>query len=132
VLDASLDWRFRNNPLVTDSPYIRFYAGAPLQTDDGYNIGTICVIDREPRDEFSEKDRNNLKDFAKVVMRELELWTDTLRLRVRNKMQESIAEFSKFCLEIELANINNEENRINSNTGKIGDPIMKQCFNMSV
>ncbi|RIA87178.1 hypothetical protein C1645_726702 [Glomus cerebriforme] len=131
VLDAKKDWRFRNNPLVTDNPYIRFYAGAPLRTDDGYNIGTICVIDREPRDHFSDKDRENLKDFAKVVMRELELWTDTLRLRVRNKMQESIAEFSKFCLEIQLAN-NNEENRINSNTGTIGDPIMKQCFNMAV
>jgi signal transduction histidine kinase len=130
VLDAKKDWRFRNNPLVTDSPFIRFYAGAPLQTDDGYNIGTICVIDREPRDSFSKKDRENLKDYAKVVMRELELWTDTLRLRVRNKMQESIAEFSKFCLEIQLANnSNNDENKLKPT---IGDPIMKQCFNMAV
>ncbi|GBB86465.1 hypothetical protein RclHR1_01290009 [Rhizophagus clarus] len=130
VLDATKDWRFRNNPLVTDSPFIRFYAGAPLQTEDGYNIGTICVIDREPRDSFSKKDRESLKEFAKVVMRELELWTDTLRLRVRNKMQESIAEFSKFCLEIQLANnSNNEENKIKSTTC---DPIMKQCFNMAV
>ncbi|CAG8627062.1 6988_t:CDS:2, partial [Rhizophagus irregularis] len=98
VLDATKDWRFCNNPLVTDAPFIRFYAGAPLRTDDGYNIGTICVIDREPRDSFSKKDRENLKEYARVVMRELELWIDTLRLRVRNKMQESIAEFKMPCL----------------------------------
>ncbi|CAB4395335.1 unnamed protein product [Rhizophagus irregularis] len=131
VLDATKDWRFCNNPLVTDAPFIRFYAGAPLRTDDGYNIGTICVIDREPRDSFSKKDRENLKEYARVVMRELELWTDTLRLRVRNKMQESIAEFSKFCLEIQLAN-NNSNNDENKKKSTICDPIMKQCFNMAV
>ncbi|POG59839.1 hypothetical protein GLOIN_2v1884739 [Rhizophagus irregularis DAOM 181602=DAOM 197198] len=44
-----------------------------------------------------------------VFMRELELWTDTLHLRVRNKIQESIVEFSKFCLEIQLANNSNPQ-----------------------
>ncbi|GBC18096.2 Tco6 SGD histidine kinase sensor protein [Rhizophagus irregularis DAOM 181602=DAOM 197198] len=47
-----------------------FYAGVPLRTDDD---STICVIDREPRDSFSKKDRESLKEFAKVVVRELEL-----------------------------------------------------------
>ncbi|CAG8509817.1 21766_t:CDS:2 [Rhizophagus irregularis] len=62
-----------------------------LRTDDG---GTICVIDREPRDNFSKKDRGSLKEFAK------------------NETEESIAEFSKFCLEIQLANnSNNKENK---------------------
>ncbi|CAI2172154.1 11297_t:CDS:2 [Funneliformis geosporum] len=130
VPDTQLDWRFHKNPLVTDSPFIRFYAGAPLQTEDGHNIGTICLIDDKPRDDFTEKDCEILKDFAKVVMRELELWVDTLRLRVRNEMQQSIAEFSKFCLEIQLTN--NEENGLSSNTGIVGDPIMKRCFNMAV
>ncbi|PKC05050.1 hypothetical protein RhiirA5_421431 [Rhizophagus irregularis] len=73
-----------------------------------------------------------LKEVAKVFTRELELWTDTLHLRVRNKIQESIVEFSKFCLEIQLANnsSNNDENKIVKST--IGDPIMKQYFNMAV
>ncbi|MBN9409940.1 MAG: GAF domain-containing protein [Burkholderiales bacterium] len=50
VRDAQLDPRFRNNPMVTGSPHIRFYAGAPLVTATGEAIGSLCVIDSKPRD----------------------------------------------------------------------------------
>nr|CAG8515713.1 6615_t:CDS:10 [Entrophospora candida] len=130
VPDALLDWRFKNNPLVVDAPHIRFYAGAPLRTNDGYNIGTVCVIDTKPCYSFDEKDCETLRDFAKVVMRELELWADRLRLRVRNKMQESIAKFGKYCLEIQLAHKESSNNIIEHD--EQGDPIMKHCFQKAV
>ena len=49
VPDARLDARFADNPLVTSEPHIRFYAGAPLQLPGGYNVGKLCLLDREPR-----------------------------------------------------------------------------------
>ncbi len=63
---------FRSNPLVTGEPHIRFYAGVPLKTPDGYNIGTLCAIDQEPR-ELTEVEVNLLRDLARLVVDELEL-----------------------------------------------------------
>lgn len=72
VLDAPQDLRFRNTPLVTGEPFIRFYAGAPLQTPEGYNIGSICLIDTAPHSEFAEEARATLMDLAGMVVNELE------------------------------------------------------------
>ncbi|CAG8529399.1 16894_t:CDS:2 [Acaulospora colombiana] len=136
VCDALKDWRFKKNPLVTNSPFVRFYAGAPLRTKDGHNVGTLCLIDSKPRCDFSESDRKQLRDFAMVVMRELELWADRLRLGVRNKMQKSIAEFSKFCLETQLAHENNASKRKESawvgGRSSDCDPVMQQYFDKAV
>ncbi|KAF8656850.1 hypothetical protein AX16_002397 [Volvariella volvacea WC 439] len=101
VLDARLDWRFANNPLVTGPPHIHFYAGAPLRTQDGYNIGTLAVIDTVARDEFSPRQRHTLKEFAAIAMREMELWRDKIQLRIRDRIQNSMEQFSRECLEID-------------------------------
>lgn len=72
VQDAASDPRFRDNPLVTGEPHIRFYCGVPLVTPDGYKLGTICTIDNKPRD-VSEEQVSGLRDLAKIVIQELEL-----------------------------------------------------------
>jgi len=72
VPDALEDPRFRANPLVTDPPHIRFYAGAPLRSPEGHNLGTLCVIDRQPR-QPSELQLRQLSLLSQLVMREIEL-----------------------------------------------------------
>ncbi|NKB47900.1 MAG: GAF domain-containing protein [Alphaproteobacteria bacterium] len=72
ITDALDDPRFRENPLVTGPPYIRFYIGVPLRTPDGHNIGTLCAIDQQPR-ELSDDDIHILRDLAGLVMDALEL-----------------------------------------------------------
>jgi len=72
VADAAKDPRTLANPLVAGDFGLRFYAGAPLTTHDGHNLGTLCVIDREPR-EVTPEETKLLSDLAAVVMEELEL-----------------------------------------------------------
>jgi len=72
IPDAKSDERFANNPLVTGDPFIRFYAGAPLISSDGFALGTLCVIDRTPR-LLNEEETLFLKDVAVVVVRAMEL-----------------------------------------------------------
>ncbi len=71
VEDASTDPRFADNPLVTGDMHIRFYAGAPLVTADGYAIGTVCVVDTKPRQVDAEK-LESLRFLAQQVIATIE------------------------------------------------------------
>lgn len=75
VPDALADPRFNTNPLVLEPPHIRFYAGAPLRSLEGHNLGTLCVIDHRPR-QLSERQVRQLDHLAALAMRELE-WHHT-------------------------------------------------------
>ena len=72
VNDALSDRRFADNPLVLANPNIRFYAGCPLTALNGSKLGTMCLIDREPKG-FTKNDRDILKDLASMVEREIDL-----------------------------------------------------------
>jgi GAF domain-containing protein len=72
VRDAQTDARFVDNPLVTGAPHIRFYAGVPLRDPDGHNLGSLCVIDRQPR-ELSPEKMKVLEALARQAMTLFEL-----------------------------------------------------------
>jgi PAS domain S-box-containing protein len=72
VSDALADRRFSDNVLVTEEPRIRFYAGAPLVTEQGYSLGTLCVLDRVPRT-LSSDQKNALKSLSRLVVAQMEL-----------------------------------------------------------
>lgn len=71
VPDAKADERFRENPLVVGEPFVRFYAGAPLLSPDGHALGTLCVIDHQPR-ELSPGVAEALQALARLVVMQLE------------------------------------------------------------
>lgn len=101
VLDTLRDWRFAGNPLVIGDPHIRFYAGTPLRTSDGHNLGSLCIIDDVPWTDFNPRLRHTLREFGRVVMREMELIRDTIHLRTQDRMQHSIESFTRECIEME-------------------------------
>jgi len=85
VPNALLDERFKNNPLVVNYPHIRFYAGAPLTTPDGYQLGSLCVIDNQIRETITDKQRGILQDLAAMVVEEMELYRAENKARLANE-----------------------------------------------
>src|SRR5687768_8677091 len=83
LLDASADPRSLANPLVAGDFGLRFYAGVPLRTSDGFNLGTLCVIDKEPRP-IDQDQIDDLTDLASLVVDQLEL-----RLAARTAIEQA-------------------------------------------
>ncbi|UUC44922.1 ATP-binding protein [Flavobacterium cerinum] len=103
INDTFLNDRFKDDPNVTGGFKIRFYAGIPLTTPDGYNIGTICAIDHVTK-ELNENQRNALSIVAKHVINQLELTTKNLELAAQKK----IAERAVLAKDSFLANMSHE------------------------
>ncbi len=101
IPDASRDERFCNNPFVKGEPHIRFYAGAPIITQDGYALGTLCVIDHVPR-ELTADQKNALSALERQVSAQLELRRNLEELRVALEGIETLSALIPFCSTCEL------------------------------
>ncbi|GAA3752933.1 sensor domain-containing diguanylate cyclase [Terriglobus aquaticus] len=97
VPDTLQDERFRDLPAVQGKPFLRSYAGVPLRTPDGYNIGSLCALDTQPRS-FEPSQIEVLKNFAGLVVEELEL----RRIAQVDSLTEAVTRRG-FLLEIEKA-----------------------------
>lgn len=95
IPDATKDKRFKNNPLVTSDPNIRFYAGIPLLLPDGNNVGTLCVIDRKPK-HLNKEQKAMLSGLASIVAKALLFREDSLIEKITKESKlASIIETSR-------------------------------------
>lgn len=100
IPDVSLDPRFADCPLVVEEPYARFYAGHPLKTPEGFKVGTLCVLDKTPRD-LNEEELTILKDLAALAQDQLTL-VDIVELE--KQIQNMNQELSKAKVDLEMRN----------------------------
>lgn len=96
VLDATQDPRFDANELVSGSPYIRYYASAPLITAEGFNLGSLCIIDTCPRAPMSSAQKAMLLDFAELTMMRI------LSVRSRNFVDQPTGLFNRLRFEEDI------------------------------
>lgn len=81
-------------PYVTGKPYIRYYAGAPLRTRSGYNIGSLCILDYVPKI-LTQQQVSVLMDLANMIMNELELYREKELVGLKKRMANSITQFTR-------------------------------------
>jgi anti-sigma regulatory factor (Ser/Thr protein kinase) len=101
IPDASKDERFCNNPFVKSNPGIRFYAGAPITTQEGYALGTLCVIDYVPR-KLSDEQIKALEALERQVSAQLELRRNLDELRVALDGIDTLSALVPYCSTCQL------------------------------
>ena len=136
IPDLSFDDRFRDNPLVTGGPKLRFYAGAVLETPAGLPVGTICVLDQKPRpDGLTERQRFTLKALARQIVTQFELRRATRDISdgnaARGRLQASLNEKDALLKEVHHRVKNNLQlisSLLNLQASRISDPATASLF----
>jgi PAS domain S-box-containing protein len=95
IEDALQDERFADNPAVVGEPYVRFYAGQPLQALNGSRVGTLCIVDRVPR-QITATDIATLQDLAKLIENELNSTALNLVLQSQQELAQALHEQKEF------------------------------------
>ncbi len=131
VTDALNDTRFRDNPFVTEAPYVRYYAGAPLKASSGHLVGTLILLDTRPN-KLTPEQEISLLDMAKMVSDELGVHTDELTGLANRKALVSVLDNisdgeSNLAQETVLAVFDLDNfKRINDQHGhKVGDEALR-------
>lgn len=136
IPDLSADDRFRANPLVVGEPKLRFYAGAVLETPARQRVGTLCVLDREPRPEgLSERQGFTLKALARQIVTQFELRRATRDISdgnaARDRLQASLNEKDALLKEVHHRVKNNLQlisSLLNLQASRIVDPATASLF----
>ncbi len=126
VPNALEDPRFAGNPLVTSDPHVRFYAGHPVKTFDGFKIGTLCLMDKRPRN-LDRRERQMLGQLATLVEHELQL-VDTIAvqnelLRVKERLLDSQRHLTHLYDELKIAKAKSDELLLNILPAKVADEL---------
>jgi signal transduction histidine kinase len=131
VQDATKDVRFVDNPLVTGFPDFRFYAGMPLVSPKGFKMGTLCVIDNQPR-QLSEVQLHSLQVLGRQVVKQMELRKTNLELKRLNEVDKKLlsilahdlrSPFSSICGVLDLV----EQYGLTADQFKVMVPLMRQA-----
>ncbi len=122
VSDALQDARFADNPLVTQEPNIRFYAGCPVRTVDNYKIGTLCIIDVKSRS-FTPEQLLQLRDLAGLIENELEVNKVYLE---KQQLLEELSHLKKAAMTDGLTRLYNRAGIENLLASKINHAINRQ------
>jgi GAF domain-containing protein len=130
VEDATLDERFANAPVVANSPHIRFYASANLKSHDGFNVGTLCVYDLQPKTLTAEQ-TESLTALANQVSHIMELDYALKTLRKQNDAFSEIARIQSHELRLPVSSIMGVMDLINSEESDL-NPEYLELLNQSI
>jgi signal transduction histidine kinase len=138
VNDATLDERFADNPLVTGDTKVIFYAGVPLVNEDGFALGSLCVIDHQHK-ELTETQTNALKIIAKQVVAKLELRRKAIALDVlhqqlvnSNAFIEKFASMAAHDIKNPLSSVLLSSQALQMRLKAVGDPGCERLIGMNI